>query len=119
MNRTRLTLYYLCGYLLIGGLVLLFFPREGLRLLLSNGDYGDVFPRVAGMLLTGLGMTVFGIIRASAEALYPATLLVRAFFLVCFSAFFLMTRDPFFLVLLAIVGFGFVLTGVTYLTENK
>jgi len=119
MNRTRLSLYYLCSYLLIGGLVLLFFPKEGLRLLLSNGDYGDVFPRVAGMLLTGLGMTVFGIIRARAEALYPATLLVRAFFLACFSAFFLMTRDPFFLVLLAIVGFGFVLTGVTYLTENK
>jgi hypothetical protein len=43
MNRTRLTLYYLCSYLLVGGLVLLFFPNEGLRLLLSNGDYGDVF----------------------------------------------------------------------------
>ena len=119
MNRTRLSLYYLCSYLLIGGLVLLFFPKEGLRLLLSNGDYGDVFPRVAGMLLTGLGMTVFGIIRTRAEALYPATLVIRAFFLACLGAFFLMTRDPLFLVLLAIVGFGFVLTGVTYLTENK
>lgn len=31
MNRTRLSLYYLCSYLLIGGLVLLFFPAEGLR----------------------------------------------------------------------------------------
>ena len=119
MERTRLSLYYLCSYLLIGGLVLLFFPQEGLRLLLSNGDYGDVFPRVAGMLLTGLGMTVFGIIRARAEALYPATLVIRAFFLVCMSAFFLMTRDPLFLVLLGIVGFGFVLTGLTYLIERK
>lgn len=80
MSRTRGTLYYLCSYLLIGGLVLLFFPKEGLRLLLSNGDYGDVFPRVAGMLLTGLSMTVFGIISVRAESLYPATLLVRAFF---------------------------------------
>ena len=41
MQRTRLSLYYLCSYLLIGGLVLLFFPQEGLRLLLSKGDYGD------------------------------------------------------------------------------
>ena len=118
MNRTRLSLYYLCGYLLIGGVVLLFFPKEGLRLLLSNGDYGDVFPRVAGMLLTGLGMAILGIIWARAEALYPATLIVRAFFLVCLGAFFLMTRDPFFLVLIAVVAFGFVLTGLTYLTEK-
>jgi hypothetical protein len=119
MNRTRLSLYYLCGCLLIGGLVLLFFPKEGLRLLLSNGDYGDVFPRVAGMLLTGLGMDILGIIRARAEALYPEALIVRAFFLVCLGAFFLMTRDPFFLVLIAVVAFGFVLTGLTYLTEKK
>ena len=119
MNRTRLSLYYLCTYLLIGGVVLLFFPKEGLRLLLSNGDYGDVFPRVAGMLLTGLGMMVFAIIRAQADALYPATLIVRAFFLACISVFFLMTRDPLFLVLLAVVGFGFVLTGFNYLTERK
>jgi hypothetical protein len=71
------------------------------------------------MLLTGLGMTVLGIIRVRAEALYPATLLIRAFFLVCFGAFFLMTQDPLFLVLLAVVGSGFVLTGLTYLTEKK
>ena len=119
MNRTQLSLYYLCGYLLIGGLVLLFFPKEGLRLLLSNGDYGDIFPRVAGMLLTGLGLVILGIIRARAEALYPETLIVRAFFLVCLGAFFLMTRDPFFLVLIAVVAFGFVLTGLTYLTESE
>jgi hypothetical protein len=44
------------------------------------------------MLLTGLGMTVFAIIRARAEALYPVTLVIRAFFLVCTSAFFLMSE---------------------------
>ena len=88
-------------------------------MLLSDGDYGDVFPRVAGMLLTGLGIAILGIIRARAEALYPETLIVRAFFLVCLGAFFLMTRDPLFLVLIAIVAFGFVLTGLTYLTEKK
>ena len=119
MNRTRLSLYYLCSYLIIGGLMLLFFPKEGLRLLLSDGDYGDVMPRFAGMLLTGLGMSIFGIISARAEALYPRTLIIRAFFLVCIGAFYLMTHDPFFLVLLAVVGFGFVWTGLSYLTERK
>lgn len=118
MNRTRLSLYYLCSYLLLGGLVFLFFPREGLRLFLSNGDYGDVFPRVVGMLLAGLGMTVFAIIRTRSEGLYPATLVIRVFFLVCMAAFYLMTRDPLFLVLLAIVGLGFVLTLFSYLTDR-
>ena len=119
MNRTRLSLYYLCSYLLICGMALLLFPAQALRLFLSNGDYGDVFPRVAGMLLTGLGLTVAGIIRTRSEALYPATLFIRAFFLVCIGAFYVMTHDPLFLVLLSIVGLGFVLTGVSFLTDKK
>lgn len=119
MQWTRLSLYYLCGYLLLGGFLLLFFPTEGLRLFLSNGDYGDVFPRVAGMLLAGLGMTVFSIIRTRSEAMYPATLVIRTFFLACIAAFYWRTEDPLFLVLLAIVGFGFVLTLTSYLLDRK
>jgi hypothetical protein len=30
-----------------------------------------------------------------------------------------MSRDPFFLVLLAVVGFGFVWTGLSYLSEKN
>ena len=119
MTRTRLSLYYLCSYLLIGGFVLLFFPAEGLKLLLSNGDYGDIFPRVAGMFLAGLGITVLGIILTRSEALYPATLGVRAFFLAGFVVFYWLTRDPLFLVLFAIVGLGFVLTSTSYLRDRS
>jgi hypothetical protein len=119
MNRTRRSLYYLCSYLIIGGLVLLLFPTEGLRLLLSNGDYGDVMPRFAGMLLTGLGLSIFGIVSVRAEALYPRTLMIRAFFLICIGSFYWMAHDPFFLLLLVVVGFGFVWTGLSYLAEKK
>lgn len=119
MKRTRLSLYYLFSYLLFGGLALLFFPKEGLALFLSNGDYGTIMPRVAGMLLTGFAMIVFAIIRARAEALYPVTLIVRAFFLICLIAFYVTSGDPLFLVLFAIVGFGFVLTGLTYRAETR
>jgi hypothetical protein len=51
----RTSLYYLAGYLLAGGLGLPMFPVETWRILLSNRDYGDIFPRVAGMLMSGLG----------------------------------------------------------------
>jgi hypothetical protein len=47
----RLTLIYLTGYLLIGGLGLLLMPDVALSLLMSNGDYGDTMPRVVGMFM--------------------------------------------------------------------
>src|SRR5437879_5597687 len=48
MTWARLSLYYVCCYLLVGGPTLLLFPAEGLRILLSNGNYADVMPRVVG-----------------------------------------------------------------------
>lgn len=48
MHRTRLSLLYLAGYLTFAGLALLLVPTFALRLLFSNGDYGGVFPRLAG-----------------------------------------------------------------------
>ena len=119
MKRTHVSLYYLCSYLLLGGLVLLFFPAFGLKLFLSTGDYGDVFPRVAGMLLVGLGMIVAAIIRTRSEAMYPATLIVRAFFLACLAVFYAVYGDPLFIVLFAIVGFGVLLTLWSYLRDRR
>jgi hypothetical protein len=53
MNKTRFSLFYLGSYLVLIGLGLLFAPHGTLKILQSNGSYGDVFPRVAGMLLLG------------------------------------------------------------------
>jgi uncharacterized protein YjeT (DUF2065 family) len=119
MRRTRLSLFYLAGYLLPTGLLLLVAPRTTLRLLLSSGNYGDVFPRVAGILLLAIGIIVLQIIRHRAEALYPTTLGVRALFLVGFLGFYWYTRDPLFLVLLAVVGLGFILTGTSYWLDRR
>jgi hypothetical protein len=111
-------LYYLAGYLVIIGLGLLLAPNQTLRLLYSNGHYGDLFPRFAGMLMSGLGLTIAGIIRARAQALYPATLAVRAYFVLCLIGFYYIARDPFLLVLLGIVLLGMLLTLSSYLTEG-
>ena len=110
MNKTRFSLLYLGSYLVFIGLGLLFAPDSTLRLLQSNADYGNVFPRVAGMLMSGLGFSVFGIIRVGVPELYPATIFVRIYFLICLAAFYRMTSDPLFLVLIVIVGIGLVLT---------
>ena len=118
MQRTRLSLYYLAGYLTFAGLALLLVPTFALKLLLSNGDYGDVFPRVAGMLLLGLAIIISQIIRHRVEVLYPTTLVVRLFFLVVFAYLYLSSNDPFFLVVFGIVALGVILTGYSYLTER-
>jgi hypothetical protein len=119
LNRTRRSLFYLVGYLLPTGIALLLFPAGTMRLLLSNGHYDDVFPRVAGLLLIGLGLVVAGIIRYRTEVLYPVTLIPRLVFCVGFVGFYLFTRDPLFLVILAVVGFGMTFTGLTYLGERS
>lgn len=118
MAKTRLSLFYLAGYLFPAGLGLLLAPRVALRLLLSNGDYSDVMVRLAGMFLVGLGIIVVQLIRLRNEALYPTTLIVRVFFCVCILLFYVMSGDPMFLVMLGIVGLGLAITGTCYLAER-
>lgn len=119
MNRTRASLFYLGFYLAVIGFGLLLVPHGTLKILQSNGDYGDVFPRVAGMLMSGLGLSIFGMIRTRSSELYSATLLIRVYFIVCIVTFYTMTGDPLFLVLVGIVGLGFVLTLSSYLLDRK
>ena len=119
MKKTRLSLFYLAGYLIPAGLLLLFAPQFSTKLLFSNGEYGDVFPRLAGMLLIGIGILVIQIIRFRLEVLYTTTLAIRVFFCVCFVGFYAISQDPFFLVLLAIVAFGLILTGTSYLLDRR
>jgi hypothetical protein len=118
VNRTRLSLFYLASYLTVAGLALLLVPTFALQVLFSNGDYGDVIPRLAGMLLLGLAILVTQIIRHRIEALYPTTLVVRLFFLVVLAYLYLSSSDPFFLVVFGIVLLGVVFTGYAYLTER-
>jgi len=119
MERTRLSLFYLVGYLISGGVMLLVAPYLSLKFLLSNGDYGNVFPRIVGMLFIGLGFVIFKIVRLQVSSLYSSTLMVRSFFVVCFLFFYLLDRDPFFLVLSAIVGIGIALTTTSYMLDRQ
>jgi uncharacterized protein YjeT (DUF2065 family) len=98
---------------------LLLAPRLALRLLLSTGDYGDIFPRLVGMLLLGLGVLVFQIIRYRVESLYPSTLGVRAGFCLGFVGLYLMSRDPLFLLLLAVVGIGVTWTAISFVRDRR
>ncbi len=119
MKKTRLSLFYVAGYLLPAGVGLLFAPRMTLKLLLSNTDYGDVLPRVVGMFLLGLFIIVTQVIRLRVEAFYSTTLIVRTFFCICVVFFYYISHDPLFLTMLGIIGFGVLLTSSCYAIERK
>jgi hypothetical protein len=114
VTRTRLSLYYLVSYLAVAGLALFLVPSIALPLLLSNGDYGDVFPRLSGMVLIGLAIIVGQIVRLRIEALYTTTLIIRVYFLFGFAFLFAI-----FLAVFGIVAIGVVLTGFSYLRDRQ
>lgn len=119
MRRTHLSLFYVVAYLLAAGISLLVAPGLALKLLFSTADYGVIMPRLSGLLLFGLGMLVLQIVRYRVVALYPTTLAVRAVFCVGFIALYLLSRDPLFLVLIAVVGLGVLLTSASYLLDKR
>ncbi len=119
MNKTRLSLCYLFSYLILAGVGLIADPGVALKLFLSTGDYGDVMPRMLGVMLLSLGILVVQIVRHRVESLYPTTLVVRAIILVCLVALYFQSRDPLFLVLIGVVGLGFVMTGASYLADKR
>jgi hypothetical protein len=119
LRRTHLSLYYLAGNLLFAGVLLIATGQFATRLLLSNGDYGDALPRLLGVVLLALGLLIVQIIRHRLEVLYTTTLAARALILAVLIGLYVYVRDPFFLVLIGIVGLGVVLTGGSYLLDRR
>jgi len=118
VNRTRLSLCYLAGYLIPGGLAMMFDPKLAMQLLFAEGDYGDVFPRLVGILLLALGILVVWIIGTRAERMYPGTLVARIVILTGLAALYFLSLDPFFVSLFVVVLIGFLLTFSCYLMDR-
>jgi hypothetical protein len=89
------------------------------ELLLSTADCGVILPRLTGVLLIGLAMFVLQIIRYRVVALYATTLAVRVVFCGGFIALYVLSRDPLFLVLLAVVGLGVLATSASYILDSR
>ena len=119
VRRTRLSFFYLAAYLLGAGVALVLVPSLALKLLFSNGNYGDVMPRLPGVVLLALGLIIVQIMRHRVEVLYPTTLGVRAVIVVGLVALFIYSKDPLFISLTVVVGIGIILTGTSYLVDRR
>jgi hypothetical protein len=113
LPRIRLSLFYLAGYLIPSGLAFLAFPQLTLKLLFSNGSYGDVFPRLVGAIL------IAQIIRYRLYQLYPTAIATQLLLLATLIGLYAYQRDPAFLVLFGVVGFGVALTSICYLLDRS
>jgi len=114
-----LSLFYVAAYLVGAGIALMFVPSLALKLLFSSGTYGDVMPRLLGVVLLALGLVVVQIIRHRVEGLYTTTLGVRAIIVASLVALFIYSKDPLFISLIVVVGIGMILTGTSYLLDRR
>jgi len=119
VRRTRLSLFYLATYLLGAGVALILVPSLALTLLFAKGHYGDVMPRLLGVVLLALGIVIVQIIRHRLDVLYTTTLVVRAFIMLVLAGLLIYSGDPLFISLMVVVGLGMVLTGTSYLSERR
>jgi uncharacterized protein YjeT (DUF2065 family) len=119
VRRTNLSLYYLAGYLIPAGLLLLFVPELATKLLLSNRTYDYAPFHLAGVLLLVIGILIVQIIRHRLSQLYTTTLIARALISATLLWLFLSTGDPFFAVVLVIVLIGVALTGASYYLDRQ
>ncbi len=119
MKRTRISLFYLASYLIIGGVGFLFAPKVVLQLFMSNGDYHNMILRMAGVLLIALGILIVQIIRLRISELYSSTLIVRVFILISFISLYIIYGDPMMIVLTIIVGIGFFYTLSSYILDRR
>lgn len=119
LPRTRLSLLYLAGYLIPSGIALLVAPHLTLKLLFSNGDYGDALPRLLGAVLIVLGVIIAQIIRLRLALLYTTAIATRLLLLATLVGLYVSQGDPLFLVLFGIVAFGVLLTSMCYVLDRR
>ncbi len=119
MPKTRLSLYYLATYLLFGGFGFLLTPSLTIKLLLSDADFDRMILRVLGMFMIGLGFLVVQLIRFKVSVMYSSTLIMLGVFGICLMAFFMMTYNLFFLIMLVVVVIGVALTGWCLFEDTK
>ena len=115
MKAKKITLTYIVIYLAIGGLGFTFFPNQILELFLSNGNYGDIMPRIAGMFMCALSFLIFRIIRNEDWHYYSATIYVRSSIVLILSWLFYKSGDPMLLVLMGIVLIGLIPSVIIHL----
>jgi uncharacterized protein YjeT (DUF2065 family) len=109
--RTRFSLCYVAGYLTLSGLALVIAPKTALRFMFATHDYGEIMPRRVAKMSVAMGAFILRTVRHRLSVLYLLGFFMPLTMIPSLAGLYLMSRDPLFLTLLAVVGTGVVLTG--------
>jgi uncharacterized protein YjeT (DUF2065 family) len=115
----KISWIYLASYLSIGGIGFAFIPEPTLRLFLSNGDYGDIMPRVVGMFMLALGGLIATMTINNDLRYYPYAVFIRTGMIVFLSWLYMMSKDPLFIVILSIILIGLLPSWYFYLEKSN
>jgi len=116
--RTRRCLAYVAAYLILSGLALAIAPEASLRLMFATGDYGPVMPRWVGMMSLALGTVITQAVRRQLSVLYPLGFFMPAAMMPGLYGLYVLSDDPLFLTLLAVVGVGVLMTGASLIVDR-
>ncbi|MDH3471436.1 MAG: hypothetical protein OEM94_08995 [Acidimicrobiia bacterium] len=119
MPTKKNLLTYVVGYLTFGGLGMAIVPDQFLDLFQSNQEYGDVMPRVVGMFMITLAAFIAMTIYFEDYKYYPFSIAARTFIVLVLFAVYFIDRDPFFLVINAIVLVGLIPSYVVLARERR
>lgn len=106
MSFKKITWTYLYSYLLAGGFGFAFFPAITLKLFFSNGDYGDIMPRVVGMFMLALGGLIATMTLNNDLRYYLYSVFIRLGMVAFIVWLYSVSHDPLFIVILVIVLIG-------------
>jgi hypothetical protein len=119
LSRTRRSLLYPAMYLTGSGLGMTIAPDWTLAMLGSNGHYAPAIVRFAGVFVLGLAAIVIQTIRLGLDPMYRTLIGVRVGFCAAYVALYLDTRDPFFLVVLGVVGAGLIASSLMFAADRR
>ena len=119
MKAKKMTLAYLVTYLAIGGFGFTLFPNQILKLFLSNGSYGEIMPRIAGMFMCALSFLIFRILKNEDWHYYSATIYVRSSIVLILLWLFYKSSDPMLIVLIGIVLIGLIPSIIIHLKSRR
>ena len=119
MKAKKITLTYLITYLAIGGVGFTLFPNQILELFLSNGNYGEIMPRMVGMFMCALSFLIYRILKNEDWHYYSTTIYVRSFIVLILIWLYYKSSDPMLLVLMGIVLIGLIPSTIIHLKSKE
>ena len=111
LTLKRISFIYLISYLAVTGISFAFFPAMTMELFLSNGDYGEIMPRMVGAIMIVLSFLLFSIFRLGDWRKYSLITILAGTPLVLFLGYvYFLSRDPMFLIIIGVVAMGLIAT---------